>query len=257
MPSSRIPVAAQPFPWDRLLAYFSLRATPGLESVDNGVYARRTAQGLASASYDAGAACLNISDIAHSARFRKMFDVDCDVSAVARTLLRCPILGPRIRQSPGLRIPGCWEPFELCVRAVLGQQVSVKAACGLMAQLGAICPAYDASSIAEADLSSLRMPRRRIQTVALLARAAASGALQFEDWKRTAVELAEIPGIGPWTIHYLAIRLGRDPDALPETDIGLLRTASCTPRELLKLAERWRPYRAYGAMYLWMTGAPQ
>ncbi|MGH9614350.1 MAG: DNA-3-methyladenine glycosylase family protein, partial [Bryobacteraceae bacterium] len=152
-------------------------------------------------------------------------------------------------------IPGCWEPLELCVRVILGQQVTVAAASTLMGRLGAISPGYRAPEIAKTNLSKLGVPARRARTIQLLAQASAAGELLFETqaWDDIAYVLRHIPGIGPWTISYLAIRLGRDPDAFPESDLGLLRAAGTgSPKELLRIAERWRPHRSYAAMHLWM-----
>jgi len=139
---------------------------------------------------------------------------------------------------------------------ILGQQVSVKAAHTLMGRLVARCPGLEAGQLAAADLSTLGLPGRRFETLRLFAERVSAGEIRLDGrpWDEVAGQLAEVPGFGPWTLQYLAIRLGRDADAFPEQDLGLMRaTGAKSPRELLRLAEAWRPYRAYAAMYLWMV----
>lgn len=250
MPSSSIRVI-EPFPWATMLRYLSLRSTPGLETIEPDRYTRTTADGLVRVTYDGGHLRVTGGSID---RIRRIFHPDGDVSAVARVLKTCPLLGPRLRALPGMRPPGCWEPFELCTRVILGQQVSVKAAHTLMVRLAALCPTYAPAQVAAADLRAIGVTTRRADTLRLLATAFAVGAINVDGqpWPETARVLREIPGIGPWTTSYLGIRLGRDPDAFPESDLGLINaTGAASPKELLKLAERWRPYRGYAAMYLW------
>jgi DNA-3-methyladenine glycosylase II len=248
-----IPVT-QPFPWQHTLAYLAWRCTPGLDSIEGGIYTRRTPAGTVSITYDPGRGCLDCTGSQEPARIRTLFDTDCDVAAIQAGLAECSVIGPRLRNVPGLRIPGCWEPFELCLRVILGQQVSVKAASTFMRRLSDVSPDFVAEEIAQSSLNSVRIPERRIQTIRSIAQAVADGSLAFGSWSDTAATLKKIPGIGPWTIDYLAIRLGRDPDAFPESDLGLLRATKLTkPLDLLRKAERWRPYRSYAAMYLWVV----
>ena len=252
MPPDRIAIPVnQPFPWKQTLAYLHWRGTPGLEVIEENRYARHTASGLVTVQYDSVRGCLWCEPYAAS-RVSVLFDTTCDIAAVASTLAPCPTLGPRLQQVPGLRIPGCWEPFELCLRVILGQQVSVKAAATFMRRLADVSPNFVPQEIAQSNLSYVRIPERRSETLRSVARAAADGSLNLQLWKDAAVTLKKIPGVGPWTLDYLAIRLGRDPDAFPESDLGLLRAAGLNdPRALLRRAEQWRPYRAYAAMYLW------
>jgi 3-methyladenine DNA glycosylase/8-oxoguanine DNA glycosylase len=246
----------QPFPWKHTLAYLSWRGTPGLDTIDGDTYTRRTPTGIASVTYNAEQGCLICSPEV-APRVRQLFDTDCEIAAIQSALNSCPILGRRLLEVPGLRIPGCWEPFELCMRVILGQQVSVKAASTFMRRLAEVSPNFVPEEIAQSDLGAVRIPGRRIQTIRSLAQAVADGNLNFQSWEQAAAALKKIPGIGPWTIDYLAIRLGRDMDAFPESDLGLLRATNLTnPRDLLRCAERWRPYRAYAAMYLWAVELP-
>jgi len=135
-----------PYPWTAILAYLSHRCTPGLESIAAGCYRRRTPQGIVSVAYDSSLPALRCSIEEDGAlagllpRMEHLFDTRHDPQSVGRVLQRCPILGPRLRRLPGLRPPGCWEPFELCLRTILGQQVSVKAAHTIMGRLVEKCP---------------------------------------------------------------------------------------------------------------------
>lgn len=168
---------------------------------------------------------------------------------------RSALLRPRLEQVRGLRPPSAWEPFELCVRTVIGQQVSVAAAATLLARLAGRCgPALTPQSLRDANLEAIGMPSRRVACLQGLARAIVDEGLDLQagPWSDVNDALKELPGFGPWTRSYLAIRLGRDTDAFPETDIGLLRAAgAASPAELLRMAERWRPWRAHAALYLW------
>ena len=247
--------APAPYAWPEILAYLSRRRTPDVEQIGSDSYTRQTALGDVVVTYSRESAQLIVSRTGQAPRVRRLFGLDHDAEAAMGIFDACPVIGPRAAQLPGLRIPGCWEPLELCLRAILGQQVTVAAAGTLMGRLGAICPGYRAMEIAKADLTKLGVPGSRARTMQALAHAAEGGELRFEEqpWSETARVLRSVPGIGPWTISYLAIRLGRDFDAFPESDLGLLRAAkAASAKELLRLAERWRPYRAYAAMHLWM-----
>jgi DNA-3-methyladenine glycosylase II len=187
-------------------------------------------------------------------RVARLFDV-ADGSAEARDALRDdPLIGPRLARVPGVRPLGAWCPFELCVRTVLGQQVTVAAAGTLMRRLVDRCGALTPASVLAADLSAMGMPGKRVDTIRSLATAFADNPrlLEAAAWPQTESALRTVAGIGPWTLAYLAIRLGRQADAFPHTDIGLLRAAGASsPAALLKLSERWRPHRALAAIYLW------
>jgi AraC family transcriptional regulator of adaptative response / DNA-3-methyladenine glycosylase II len=143
-----------------------------------------------------------------------------------------------------VRLPGAWDPFELAVRAIVGQQVSVA---GARTVLGRIAAAHTLTAERLAEVTVVGMPRKRAETIRNLARVVASGEIVFgRD------DLTQLPGIGPWTASYIAMRLG-DQDAFPAGDLILRRAAgNLTERELLRRAESWRPYRAYAAILLWM-----
>jgi AraC family transcriptional regulator of adaptative response / DNA-3-methyladenine glycosylase II len=206
-------------------------------------------------------------------RCRKLFDLDADPQAIAAVLAADEVLAPLIAARPGLRVPGAYDGFELAVRAVLGQQVSVAAArtfAGrLAARYGTPLPVTGGpepgaggpltvlfptpADLADADLSGLGLTTGRQATLRALAAACAAGRLSLDvgaDPEQSAARLAELPGIGPWTAAYILMRAGRDPDAFPGTDLGLRRAMErlgCEPGR----PDRWRPWRAYAAMHLW------
>ncbi|MCO6441238.1 MAG: DNA-3-methyladenine glycosylase 2 family protein, partial [Nitrococcus mobilis] len=243
-----------------LLGYLSARLIPGAERIVAGGYERYHNGATVRVAYHAVDNCLRITadDAALgdeiTARVIRLFDPGQDTRAVDRELRACPLVNPRVERVPGLRPLGCWCPFELCVRTVVGQQVSVAAATTLMRRLIERCGELSPAALRAADLDAIGMPSRRVATLRRLAEAVATGelALGQADWAAIDTGLSRLPGIGPWTRAYLAIRLGRQPDVLPETDLGLLRAAGVTsPTALRALARRWRPYRAHAATYLW------
>jgi AraC family transcriptional regulator of adaptative response / DNA-3-methyladenine glycosylase II len=199
-------------------------------------------------------------------RCRQLLDLDADPAAVTAALTTDEVLAPLVRARPGLRVPGCYDGFELAVRAVLGQQVSVRGASTLTGRVaarfgtelaepgdGPVLVFPGAAELAEADLSGLGLTTARQATLRALATAVASGGLALDrgaDPEQAAARLLELPGIGPWTVSYILMRAIGDPDAFPGTDLGLrkaLASLGCDARR----AERWRPWRAYAAMYLW------
>ena len=214
------------------------------------------------------------------ARIRRVFDLGADVATIGAHLAQDPLLAPLIAERPGLRAPGGWDGFELAMRAVLGQQVTVEAARRLAGQLvrlcGAAVPAEQrghaalmfafptAAQVAAADLASLGMPNARKAALVALAEAALADPLLFQPLgtvEDTVARLRAIRGVGEWTAQYIALRAVREPDAFPASDIGLLRGAAGhggtrpSPAELHGRAEPWRPWRAYAAQHLWAADA--
>ncbi len=206
-------------------------------------------------------------------RLRRLLDLDADSAAIDAHLARDPLLAPRIAARPGLRVPGAWDPFELAVRAVLGQQVSVAAARTLAARLAArhgaplagggpglerLFPAPRA--LAEGDLGGLGLTGARVAALQGLARAVIEEPALLapaSDLEATVTRLSALPGIGRWTAQYVAMRALREPDAFPEGDLGLLRALETggvrgSPAALRARSEAWRPWRAYAALHLWM-----
>jgi len=228
MPSMNV---REPFDWDGILAWLGARAIPGIERVEEGAYVR----GEVRVRYDG-----TLRTNREAARVRRLFDVDHEPAPMHAVLSRDPMLAPLLRKRPGVRVPGAWEPFELMVRAIIGQQISVAGARTILGRIAAT-HGLDPHVLSEVTLEG--MPRKRAETIRLLAAEVAGG---------REVELESIPGIGPWTANYIRMRLG-DRDAFPAGDLVLRRNAgNLTERELLKRAEAWRPFRAYAAMLLWM-----
>jgi len=280
-----------PYDWDAMLAFLAGRAIPGIEQVAGGVY-RRTlaigdAHGTVEIAHEPAASRLRAtirfprveSLWAIVARVRRVFDLAADLPAITRHLARDPLLAPLVAARPGLRVPGGWDGFELAVRAILGQQISVVGARTLAGRLVERCGAQLAGAspgdalqrvfpapeqVAALDVASLGMPRARAAALIALARAAAADPRLFgtaQSLDDAVARLAALPGIGPWTAQYIALRALREPDAFPAGDLGLLRaladTSGCrpTPRTLLARSEAWRPWRAYAAQHLWTADA--
>ncbi|HEX4166590.1 MAG TPA: AlkA N-terminal domain-containing protein [Bryobacteraceae bacterium] len=277
-----------PYDWDAMLAYLKARAIPGVEIVEKGVY-QRTVEldsftGSVAVTHLPQRQSLgirirfpNVSSLpAIVNRVRRLFDVGANIETIDAHLSRDPMLAPLVAQRPGLRAPGGWDGFELAVRAVLGQQVSVSAARRLAAQLVAlhgkpVANGYSghatlshvvptAEHLAVADLSGLGMPEARRTALKALAEAAAADPNLFRAFatiEEAIARLRTIRGVGEWTAQYIALRALREMDAFPASDIGLLRGAAAmdgtrsTPANLLDRAEPWRPWRAYAAQHLW------
>ena len=205
-------------------------------------------------------------------RARRLLDLDADPVAVAGHLGCDPLLGPSMAAAPGRRVPGCVDGAELALRAVLGQQISVSGARTLAGRLtavlgqpleqadGALTTLFPTSaSIAGADPAKLGMPVARGRTLVELAGALASGALVIDvgaERAEVARDLSAIPGIGPWTVGYVALRALGDTDVFLPTDLGVRRALQSVglpgdPPSAVKLAESWRPWRGYALQYLW------
>jgi AraC family transcriptional regulator of adaptative response / DNA-3-methyladenine glycosylase II len=274
----RDPFAAAP-----LLSFLAVRVVAGVESATAGGYARslRTSHGAAVALLCPGEGHVllrlrldDLSDLEEVVRrCRRLLDLDSDPAAVASGLGRDPLLGRLIAGLPGMRVPGSAEPFETAVRAVLGQQVSVAAARTLAARLVArhgdplpspvsgvthLFPSPE--RLAGADLDGLGLTGRRVSSVRALSRAIVAGDLDLAgaDPDQLDAVLSGLPGFGPWTRAYIAMRVRGDPDAIPLSDLGLRRAMErlgepADPGSLARRAELWRPWRAYAALHLWNT----
>jgi len=211
------------------------------------------------------------------ARVRRMFDLDADPRAIASALATDPRLEPLVRRHPGLRVPRAWDGFELALRAVLGQQVSVSAARTLALRLaqrhgtplatplavGLTHHFPQAAALADADLAAIGLTRARADTVRAVARAVLDARVDFRP-ERTLEDFVArwtaLPGIGPWTANYIALRALGHPDAFPAADLVLRRAAAgdaapLTARALSARAEAWRPWRAYAVVHLWRAAS--
>lgn len=211
-------------------------------------------------------------------RLRRMFDLDADPIAIATALSASERMRPLLEANPGVRLPSGWDGFEIAVRAILGQQISVAAARTLAARIGArfgralpadfgapglthLFPTPEA--LADADLGEIGLPRARADAVRTVARALLDGRVDFRP-ERTLEDFAArwvaLPGIGPWTAQYIAMRALGHPDAFPAEDLALQRVASLdgstlTTKQLRAVAEAWRPWRAYTVIHLWRDAA--
>ena len=277
-----------PLDFAAMLDFFRRRALPGLEEIDAVSYSRHfaTTHGLARLRVSAIAGrdelCLALENCPPQAihsvvkRVRQLFDLDADMRVIHACFEHDPVLARLIAQRPGLRIPGAWDGFELAVRAILGQQVSVAGAVTLtrrlVAQFGV--PVMDSqaqqsirlfptpAALAQAPIQQIGLPTRRAESIRALAQAVCKQEIQLQ----TGVKLDEfvnalcaLPGIGPWSAHYIAMRALAHPDAFPAGDLVLQKvmaaelgtSARLSEAELTRRSQAWRPWRAYAVMQLW------
>lgn len=279
---------APPYDWGAIIEFLTARAIPGVEVVEVDRYGRTieidgvhgTVEVARLPGRDALSATIRIPSVralpAIVARIRRVFDLGADVGAIAGQLAEDGDLAPLIAARPGLRVPGAWDGFELAVRAILGQQITVTGARTLAGKLvdeygqpiatgtaGLTSVFPRPERLATADLAALGMPGARGAALSSLAAAAAADPQLFDrdqDLDAAVERLKALPGIGEWTAQYIAMRVLREPDAFPAADIGLLRAMTGpdgvrpTPAALLARAEAWRPWRAYAAQHLWTAG---
>lgn len=278
--------------WDAMLGYLAVRAITGVESVSGGVY-RRTilVDGDPGAIEVARGGPDHLVVTAHlphwgglihiAQQVRRLFNLDFDLAGARKLLEEHPLLAGPMAALPGLRVPGAWDPFEVGVRAIGGQQVTVAGAGTIIARVvarhGTPVPGLAQFGLthvfplpevlAEADLAGTGLTGARIAAIHSFARAVAGGLIRLDRSRPLDAQVASVaavPGLGPWTAHYLALRMG-EPDAFPSTDLGLRRSlegltrAVITPRAVGEIAERWRPWRALAAVHLWLNlaGVPR
>ncbi len=276
-----------PYDWGSMLSHLAARAIRGMEWVEDGVYARTIeldgvagAVRVRQAKGDALEAAIRFPRLSALptliARLRRVFDLAADPQAIATHLGQDPVLAPLVAKRPGLRTPGAWDGYELGVRAVLGQQITVSAAVTLASRLVVrhgrlLSPAATGDprlthafprpeTLAQLDLADLGMPGARARCLSSLSAAVAADP-QLLGARRGLEEavkrLRALPGIGEWTAQYIALRELREPDAFPAADVALMRAVGDAEgrrpnaAELLARAEAWRPWRAYAAQHLW------
>jgi AraC family transcriptional regulator of adaptative response / DNA-3-methyladenine glycosylase II len=278
-----------PLGWRALLDFLAVRAIPGVELVQNLSYLRTVAIGDSRG-------WLRVSPVADRTvllvelptdlvavlpevltRLRQLFDLDARPDMIAAHLRTDRKLSKSIKQEPGLRLPGSFDPFELGVRAILGQQVTVRGASTLAGrlverfgetietpwpELNRLTPsAVILAKASAASLATIGLPAARAETLHRFAQAVARGEIAFHlgsDPQPMLARLQTLPGIGPWTAEYIAMRALHWPDALPASDLGLLKACGCkSARELQRAAEAWRPWRSYAAMHLWQQFSKQ
>ena len=274
-----------PLDWEHLLNFFTIRSIPGVEVVENGIYKRTIkideVSGIIEVEHakDENALILRVPTAFSKSlypiaeRVRSIFDLKADPEQVFSQLANDDLLKEVVQKHPGLRVPGAWDPFELAMRAVLGQQVTVKAAttlCGRLAdavghrldtiedeRLSLIFPS--AEDLVDVDVK-IGTPESRMKSIRAISQAVVNGDLKFKvekDLDSFQKEFCKLPGIGPWTAHYFAMRALGEPDAFPDGDIVLQKVLNImsgrelSRKEMIERAEGWRPWRAYATLHLW------
>ena len=282
---------SKPFDWQAMLDFFAARATPGVEQVTDNTYLRTVVingqPGVIECGHDGKRD--NVSLLLHGIetaeifqvvqRVREMLDLDAPVAEIQGVLAVDKMLKNIARRSPGIRVPGAWDGFELIVRAILGQQVSVKAATTLAGRIAArygekvVLPASLVSKadaldlgylfptpekLARAHLNDMGLVTSRAETIRRVARAVVNREVDFDtaqDPGEFCQRLITIRGIGEWTAEYVAMRALKYPDAFPASDLGLIKAMggadAISPTQLKQRAESWRPWRSYAALLLW------
>jgi AraC family transcriptional regulator of adaptative response / DNA-3-methyladenine glycosylase II len=284
-----------PYDFAALLDFLRTRALPGVELVDGDAYTRviapmaagETSGWLRVSRWPGGdhALKLEVHGVPPSrlleivGRVRRMFDLDAEPRTIADALSVHPRLRAMLQRQPGLRLPSGWDGFEIAVRAIIGQQVSVAAARTVASRLAQrfgepLATAHGsglahlfptAERVADADLSAIGLTKARAQTLRTVARAVLDGAVDFRAESTLDDFVARwtaLPGIGPWTAHYIAMRALGHPDAFPAEDLVLQRAlpgdgSRLSARALSAQAEAWRPWRAYSVIHLWRDAATQ
>jgi AraC family transcriptional regulator of adaptative response / DNA-3-methyladenine glycosylase II len=272
-----------PYDWEAMLAFLRARATPGVESVERSRY-RRTI------SVDGKSGVIDVSPLDNGPalvlavcfpdprallfiveRVRRVFDLAADPAVIGEHLGADALLRRPLAKHPGIRTPGAWDGFELAVRAILGQQISVRAATTLAGRVASMFGSRIAGSgdlevlfPTPVQLTSSPMERAgvmpaRAATIRALARQVADGTIALSpgiDEQAAVAALRALPGIGEWTAQYIAMRALAEPDAFPSGDLVLRRVSgNLTARELDRRSESWRPWRAYAVMLLWQDAA--
>lgn len=273
-----------PYDWKAVLAFLAYRAIPGVEAVTDNSYSRSFVLDGVQGDFQAEFAddrnvievTINYSESRHLYhiidRIKSIFDLRADSEQIAEHLSRDKLLRPMVKRFPGSRVPGCWDGLEVAVRAILGQQVTVKAASTLVSRIvhrhgaryegsveGLTHTFPSADVLKDADLNELGIVGARIQAIQSLARRVVEGSLKIDCSVDTEVfinSICEIKGIGEWTAHYIAMRALNDPNAFPYSDLILRRAAApegetLTPKQLKERAEPWQPWRAYSVILLW------
>ncbi len=279
-----------PYDWPRVLRFFGARATPGVEAVEDGVWRRAIGwngdSGTLAVRKHPRKHCIvatidgGVSRHAEALAepIARTFDLRADPKAIGASLAADPWLAPLVAAAPGLRVPGAWSGFELVVRAIVGQQVSVKAATTIIGRIvqraGERIDGHphhttawrfpSPAALAAADLAQIGMPGKRIDALQGFARAVADGSVPIDSVDSASFDIAQLrasllalPGIGPWTVEYVAMRAWRDADAWPAWDLVLMQAiaardpALVRPNQQRARSDAWRPWRAYAAMHLW------
>jgi AraC family transcriptional regulator of adaptative response / DNA-3-methyladenine glycosylase II len=278
-----------PYDWRGMLSFLAARGLDGIEWITDEEYARTVQLGEATGWIrvtQSPRAHALLLEFTHSltpalptllARVRALFDLDARPDMIATHLARDARLTRAVKGNPGLRVPGAFNGFEMGLRAILGQQITVKAAttiaCRFVERFGApidtplaglqrLTPLAERVATASVDdVASLGIIGARARSLIALAQAEASGAVSLEAGThhspdQLVAQLTTLPGIGPWTAHYIAMRASRWPDAFPKEDVAVRNNlGGVTPREAEALSQAWRPWRSYAVMHVWRMGA--
>ncbi len=277
-----------PYDWDSMLAFLAARTVTGVEWVTPDSYARTVRLGKHTGWIRVTHALQkralaveftrSLAPVLPSllGRLRNLFDLTARPDLIAAHLGQDPLLARSVAESPGLRVPGAFDGFELAVRAILGQQITVKAATTISCRLAAAFgeeivtpfpaltrlspPAGGLARASVDDIARLGIINTRANTILALARAFHAGDLSLEpgtDPETAISRLVDLPGIGPWTAHYLAMRALRWPDAFPKEDIAVRNNLGrVTAKKAETMSLRWRPWRSYAVMHIWRNPAP-
>jgi AraC family transcriptional regulator of adaptative response / DNA-3-methyladenine glycosylase II len=277
-----------PFDYLGMLNFLKVRAIPGVEQITDEKYVRTIVVGSSlesqqvgrlTVTHDPEKLCLKVTielDRANQLmivleKVKRLFDLMADPIDIIQCLQADKQMLVMVAQNPGQRVPGCWEPFEIAVRAIVGQQISVKSATTLMGKiantygqqtdLGRVFP--NANDLSQIDVTQLSMPVKRAQAIKDMSQAVVDGSVDFtfgSDPANLMHQLENIKGIGLWTAQYIAMRALGDPDAFLEGDLVLVKVAKrrlgikCN-RELIERSKQWQPFRAYASMHLWRQAA--
>lgn len=274
------------FDWHMLLSFVEARMIPGVEAISGDRYLRTfrmdgEARGWIEISDCPERSILILSIFTThmeklmeiQQRVRYMFDLDVDISPIHDLFKQDPVLRPVVEELPGTRLPGSWDPFEICIRAILGQQISVKAATTLAGRIvsryGPCCgEGYPEGltsffptpeELLQGDLSGIGITGKRQQTILELTAAVKEERVSLTPGQELSAfvdAFTALPGIGPWTANYVAMRALGMPDAFPDSDLVVRKALADgdtlpSAKEVLKRAEAWRPWRAYATLYLW------
>jgi AraC family transcriptional regulator of adaptative response / DNA-3-methyladenine glycosylase II len=277
----------KPLDWSMLLGFFAARAIPGVETVIDARYLRSVRvdgkPGIIDLRHEADNVRLTLHGIGTTSIFpivqrcREIFDLDAPLQEISAVLSRDVVLKTRLRAHPGIRVPGAWDGFELTVRAILGQQVSVKAAttmagritrtygepiAGVPGAAGLTHLFPEPERLVRARFNNVGLTKSRAETLRLVSKAVINGELSFDATQDSGTirdSLLAIRGIGEWTAQYVAMRALKNPDAFPAADLGLLKAFDRSgedrmrPATLEKISQGWRPWRAYAAILLWSS----
>lgn len=274
-----------PYDWEGMLRFLGARTLKGAEFVGEGAYCRTVSlggcRGWIRVRHAPEKHALLV-EFTHSltgmlpallGRLRNLFDLSARPDLIGEQLLKDELLRPMVMRNPGLRVPGAFDGFELTVRAILGQQVSVKAATTLACRFAAafgeayttplgelthLSPTPERVAGASVDeIAGLGIVGARARCIIAIAKAVVSGELRLEaggDPETVINRLMELPGIGPWTAHYMAMRILRWPDAFPKEDIAILNNlGGVSSKRALEMSQAWRPWRSYAVLHIWQN----